>query len=185
MILVCFGFLLKQTFQGWKVLAATALACTAFVVWAQGYAIEQSKSQIADWLQNPALMLDTSVVLFIDVFLQTTFAMLSAYMLTAGRIKKRTLWLYRLLRLFPGLLFFPVLFYMLVQAIFLMTGASFSLIAWSVAITVGIAIPLSTLFLRWLLPEKEIRLELLFLLNILIGIIGVVATVNGRTAVIA
>lgn len=34
----------------------------------------------------------------------------------------------------------------------------------------------------WLVPEKEIRLELLFMVNMLIAALGVVATVNGRTA---
>ena len=37
--------------------------------------------------------------------------------------------------------------------------------------------------LEYLLPEQELRLELLFLLNVLIAILGVIATVNGRTAV--
>ena len=34
-----------------------------------------------------------------------------------------------------------------------------------------------------ILPEKEIRLELLFLANALIALLGIIATVNGRTAV--
>ena len=33
-----------------------------------------------------------------------------------------------------------------------------------------------------LIPEKEIRLELLFMINLLIAALGIVATVNGRTA---
>ncbi len=41
-------------------------------------------------------------------------------------------------------------------------------------------LPLSGLC--WLVPEKEIRLELLFMVNMLIAALGVVATVNGRTA---
>ena len=37
--------------------------------------------------------------------------------------------------------------------------------------------------LKRLLPEREIRLELLFLANALIALLGIIATVNGRTAV--
>ena len=33
------------------------------------------------------------------------------------------------------------------------------------------------------MPEKELRLELLFLTNALTAILGIIATVNGRTAV--
>ena len=46
-----------------------------------------------------------------------------------------------------------------------------------------ILISAGTLFLRYLLPEKELRLELLFLTNALTAILGIIATVNGRTAV--
>ena len=46
-----------------------------------------------------------------------------------------------------------------------------------------VAIPLGTYGIKRLLPEKEIRLELLFLSNALIAVLGVIATVNGRTAV--
>ena len=45
------------------------------------------------------------------------------------------------------------------------------------------AIPIATYGVKRLLPEKEIRLEVLFLSNALLAILGVVATVNGRTAV--
>lgn len=51
------------------------------------------------------------------------------------------------------------------------------------AVGVLILISVGTLFLRYLLPEKELRLELLFLTNALTAILGIIATVNGRTAV--
>ena len=60
---------------------------------------------------------------------------------------------------------------------------SFPLVAWSLAAVVAAVIPLGRWALKHLLPEREIRLELLFLANALIAILGVIATVNGRTAV--
>ena len=48
---------------------------------------------------------------------------------------------------------------------------SFSLVAWSMAAGVLILISAGTLFLRYLLPEKELRLELLFLTNALTAIL--------------
>lgn len=77
MLLIAFNFLLKQTF--WKTVAvgiiATVAALFAGLMWP--YAIEQSKTQIADWLGNTALMLDTSVLLTIEVSLQMAYAMLA------------------------------------------------------------------------------------------------------------
>ena len=183
MILVCFNFMLKQTYRKYVSVVATAVIGALFVGLMWPYAIEQSKTQITDWLANPALMLDTSVVLSIEVVLQIAFCMLAAHVQTTGSIKKRTLWTYRALRWFPGILIFPVLFSGLVALIFSFPGISFPLIAWSMAIAVLILIPAGTYFLRRLLPEKEVRLELLFLANALIAILGIVATVNGRTAV--
>ncbi|MCM1313571.1 MAG: hypothetical protein NC206_09795 [Bacteroides sp.] len=183
MILVCFSFMLKQTYRKlWSVIATTVV-CALFVGLTWQFAIEQSKTQIADWLANPALMLDTSVILSVEVILQIAFCMLTAHVLTAGPLKKRTVWAYRALRWFPGILIFPVLFSGLVYLIFSFPGMSFSLIAWSMAAAVLCVIPLGTWLLRWLLPEKELRLELLFLVNALMAVLGIIATVNGRTAV--
>lgn len=81
------------------------------------------------------------------------------------------------------MLVFPVLFSALVAAIFALPGVSFPLVAWGLAAIVLAAIPLGRMLLKRLLPEKEIRLEVLFLSNALLAVLGIIATVNGRTAV--
>lgn len=183
MILVCFNYILKQTYRKVYSVAFSAIACALFVGLMWPYAIEQSKSQISDWLANSALMLDIAVILTLEVAVQMAFCVLSAHIQTSGKAKPITIWVYRVLRWFPGVLIFPVLFSLLVSAIFALPGVSFSLIAWVLAAIVFIVIPLAAWGVKWLLPEKEIRLELLFLSNALIAILGVIATVNGQTAV--
>lgn len=181
-LLVCFNFMLKQTYSKRWVVATVSIICALFIGMAWPYAIEQSKTQIANWLANPSLMLDTSVILSIEVCIQLSFCIFAVHMMTGGVAKPHTLWTYRLLRLFPGLLIFPVLFSGLVALIFSFPGASFSALAWGMAVCVLVLIPVGTILLRHLLPEKELRLELLFLTNALTAILGIVATVNGRTA---
>lgn len=183
MILVCFNYILKQTYRKVYSVAFSAIVCALFVGLMWPYAIEQSKSQISDWLANSALMLDIAVILTLEVAVQMAFCVLSAHIQTSGKAKPITIWVYRVLRWFPGVLIFPVLFSLLVSAIFALPGVSFSLIAWVLAAIVFIVIPLAAWGVKWLLPEKEIRLELLFLSNALIAILGVIATVNGQTAV--
>lgn len=183
MILVCFSFMLKQTYRKNRSVAVIAVVCALFTGLMWPYAIEQSKTQIADWLADTALMLDTAVLLTLEVILQMTFCMLAAHVQTSGPLRKRTLWMYRALRWFPGILIFPVLFSALVALIFAFPGVSFSLLSWSMAAGVLILIPAGTWLLRHVMPEKDVRLELLFLVNALIAVLGVVATVNGRTAV--
>ena len=48
MILVCFNFMLKQTYRKWWSVAVIAVVCALFVGLIWPYAIEQSKTQIAD-----------------------------------------------------------------------------------------------------------------------------------------
>lgn len=183
MIQVCFSFMLKQTYRKNRSVAVIAVVCALFTGLMWPYAIEQSKTQIADWLADTALMLDTAVLLTLEVILQMTFCMLAAHVQTSGPLRKRTLWMYRALRWFPGILIFPVLFSALVALIFTFPGVSFSLLSWSMAAGILILIPAGTWLLRRMMPEKDVRLELLFLVNALIAVLGVVATVNGRTAV--
>lgn len=185
MVLVCVNFMLKQTWRKVYSVAASAAVCALFTGLMWPWAIEQSRTQIADWLSDPALMLDTSVILTLEVVLQMAFCLLSVHVQTSGKLRKRTVWCYRALRWFPGILIFAVLFSGLVAAIFAFPGVSFRLVAWSTAAGVLVLIPAGTWLLRWLLPEREVRLELLFLSNALIAILGIIATVNGRTAVTA
>ena len=183
MIVVCFNYIVKQTFRKAYFVAVSAIVCALFVGLAWPWAIEQSKNQIAGWLADSALMLDMAVLLTLEVALQMTFCVVAAHIHTAGRVKTSIVWTYRLLRWFPGLLIFPVLFSLLVAAIFSLPGNSFPLTAWSLAAVVAVVIPLGRWALKHLLPEKEIRLEVLFLANALIALLGIIATVNGRTAV--
>lgn len=182
MLLTAFNFLLKQTF--WKVIAVGIIAaiCAVFAGLMWPFAIEQSKAQIANWLGNQPLMLDTSVILSIEVCLQMAYAMLAVHVANDYPVKPRTIVMYRFLRWFPGLLIFPVIFSGLVYLIFAFPGTSFQTIAWSYAVFILIAIPSGRYLLIYLLPEKELRLELFFLTNALVAILGIVATVNGKTS---
>ena len=183
MIVVCFNYLLKQTWRKAYFVALSAVVCALFVGLAWPWAIEQSKNRIADWLADSALMLDLAVVLTLEVALQMTFCVVAARIHTAGQVKPSLVRIYRILRWFPGLLVFPVLFSVLVAVIFALPGVAFPLAAWGLAGGVLAVIPLGRWALKRLLPEKEIRLELLFLSNALIAVLGIIATVNGRTAV--
>lgn len=182
MICVCLSFLLKQTFNKVLVVAAFAAAAALFVGFMWEQAIEQSKTQISDWLHNPDLMLDTSVIITIEVVLNMSYCIMAAYISTTGRLNRSVIWLYRLLRWFPSILILPVLFSGLVYLIFALPGYSFSMIAWSFAALIFVVINIVVFLLRELLHERDLRLEFLFLVNILIGILGIIATVNGRTA---
>jgi hypothetical protein len=86
-----------------------------------------------------------------------------------------------MLRFFPGILILPVLFYLQIQVMYLFSGIDFSLISWILAVLVLLTMIGGTYALRLLLPQRALRLELLFLSSALVLILGIVSTVNGST----
>jgi hypothetical protein len=182
-VLVSFNFLLKLTNHSFIGVVLTALAAALFTGLMWRVAIEQSQTQIADWLNNPSVMLDTSVVLTIDVAVQMAFCTLTAQRFWGNTLSKVNNALRILLLWIPGLLIFIALFCLLVKSIFAFPGSDFATVAWVLAIAELILIPLMTYAVKWLFPGRAFRLELLFMLNALVAILGVVATVNGKTTV--
>ncbi len=181
LLLVSLSFILKLTFHRPAGVAVLSLLTMAFTVFMTESASSQSKTRIADWLSQPELMLDTSVVLTIDVAFQICFCILMASRLSGtlrglqSILLEITLWI-------PGLLLFPTLYSMLVAIIFSMPGADFDTIGWISGTAVMTATPVLAYGLKFILPETDLRLELIFLINLLIATLGIVATVNGRTA---
>ena len=183
MILVCFSFVLKQTFHGVKEIMVIAVLIAFFVGLSWPFAIEQSKTQIAAWIADQKLMLDMAVLLSVDVALTMLFCVHHVDLKTSEHVSRRKWMFYIALKYFPGLLVFPVLFSLLVMMIFMLPGMSFQVVAWTLAVALLVLVPALTYGIRWLLPERPIRLELLFLVEVLLGLMGIVGTVNGNTAV--
>lgn len=184
MLLVMLGFILKLTWHGLVGRGVLALVCALFIGLVWEYAAGQSKTQIAAWLQEPELMLDTSVLLTVDVFFQVTFCILMARFISGEPMGRTARILLAVTTWVPGLLLFPVLFSMLVEVVFALPGIDFELIAWGTAAAVMTGLFLLAWVFKELLPEDDMRLELLALINMLIAILGVIATVNGRTAAV-
>lgn len=188
MLLVFINSAFKLSLAKWRTLVATTLACVLWIGLNWPSAIGQSQNQIEEWLADQKMMLDASVILTVEVLWQISYCMLAGKHLYGERDNinfedarrgKFAKFCYSALNVLPGILIFPVLYYLLVQVIYLFPGYSFSAVAWSLAFVVGIVLLVLALGIRWLLPERELRLEMLFLDSSLIMILGVIATMNG------
>lgn len=182
MLAVALTFLLKLSCHGRAGVPAICATAALFTALCGDYAAMQSKTQIADWLQNPDLMLDTSVLLTLDVMMQLAFCFLRTRKAAGERLSRWLEAAYQICFWFPGILIFPVLFSTLVEIIFAFPGGDFQTISWTAGAVVLVASPLLAWVLRLLMPRVGMRLELLFLNNLLTAALGIVATVNGRTA---
>lgn len=183
MILVLLNFVLKVSFFHIKETMVLSLVALLVVAFSWPLAIEQSKTQITDWLNNQKQMLDTAVLLTIDISLQLVFCFSMAGKLAKEEWRTKRKLKHLLLSYFPGFTVFIVLFSLLVWTIFTFPGCDFQIVSWGVGCVVAVAIPVLSYAAKFFLPEKEIRLELLFMGNILAGILCIVTTVNGKTAV--
>ena len=183
-ILILLSTILKLSFG--KTLTILLIAAgTAVLTWAAWpLAAVQSKTQIADWLANPSLMADIAVLITLEVSMQMAFSVMTiAYQKNNSSAFKRIL--YHFLKYFPGILYFAVIFALLTTLIFALSGVSFSTISLGLALAVFVMLPLLAFLSKLILPDEQMRLELLFLINLLIALMGIIATVNGRTSMTA
>ena len=183
MILVALSFMLKQSFGKPVAVVAVAVVAAMFTGTMWPFAIEQSKSQISSWLSDSGLMLDVAVVMSVEIILQMAFCIMAVNISAEGWLPRWQIIMYKILRWFPGVLIFPVLFSVLTYVIFALPGNDFKTVAWILSGGVLVIIPAGAWLFRKAVPEKDLRLELYFILNALMAIFGVVATVNGQTAV--
>ena len=171
---------LKKLWQWivWAVLTALATGLSWPI------ASAQSKTQIADFLQSPTMMADASVLLTLEVGLMVAYCIMAGAEADASvsqkPLRKVGRWL---LEAFPGLTVFVAIFAVLTQLMFTLTGTSFALTSWLTAAGVLVLVSALAWVVGMLLPERTLRLELLFVVNLVMGGLGIVATVNGRTAV--
>lgn len=181
MVMVGFSFVLKLTCHGWPGRIVNGLVAAIFILSTYGAAASQSKTRIAEWLNQPELMLDTSVWLTVDVAFQICFCVLAAKSLYVSLTRTERVLLHLTLWV-PGLLIFPTLFSLLTELIFTLTGVDFTSIALGLAIVLLAGVPALAALVKYLIPEVDIRLEMMFMVNLIIAALGIVATVNGRTA---
>lgn len=176
MLFILINCIVKLSFwKPWQA-AIFSLICAAFVLWTCQFAIMQSKTQIADYLKNSKIMQDSAVLITIESAICFAFCFAVLREMFGKRAKR---WI-QPLYWYPSLLIFPVLFYLLTQIIFAMPGMDFTIISYLLAGVVFIGLPILSYLIRYLFPEKELRLEVYFLVSLFVCIIGLITTVNGN-----
>ncbi len=177
MLFIAINCVLKLSFWSWWQAAVYSLIAAVFTVMMYPYAILQSKTQIADYLQNTVALQNMAVVITLESAL--CFGFCVTYL--RGLFGKKNPWWARLLWWYPSLLLFPVLFYCLTELIFALTGVPFTTTAYTLAGIVLVALPLLAWLMRYLVPEADLRLEVYFLISLFVCILGLLTTVNGKT----
>ncbi|MDR2475028.1 MAG: hypothetical protein LBD45_04140 [Bacteroidales bacterium] len=171
------GSLLKVSFWKFWQTAVFGLLSAGFVVLTCQWAILQSKTQLADFLGNTTIMQNAAVLITLESVLGIAFCFSQ---LRAMFGVQKAKWWKRLLNGYPCLLLFPVLFYLQTQLIFALPGVDFMVLSYTLAAMVWVVLPLGARGIAYLIPEKELRMEVFFLVNLFVCILGLIATVNGN-----
>jgi hypothetical protein len=174
-LFILIGTVLKLSFNTWWQSVMFGFISALFLLIAYPYAILQSKTQLSDYLVNTIVMQNIAVIVTIDSGIMIAYAFMSLRELFGKPVKP---WLMVPLRLFPGLLIFPVLFYLLTQIVFGFPGVRFETIAYGLAALIFVAFPLLSFGFRKLVPETELRYEIHFIVTILVTLLGLLTTVN-------
>lgn len=175
-LFILISCILKLSF--WKVWQALifALVCVVFIIWISKFAILQSKTQLIELFENVKVMQNIAVLITIESAIGFAFC----FTLLCGVFKEKNRVWVQLLYWYPGLLIFPALFYSLTQIIYIMPGINFNKISYGLAGGILVGLPALSYFISLICPNKELKLELYFLVTLFVCIAGLVSTVNGN-----
>ena len=171
LLFIIVASVLRLSFErGWIIPTLFAVVAAVFVYLTYPYAIEQTKTGLAAYIADRSLREYAAIFISLDVALIVaySFSRLSHPRGRRGRL------IAFFLRLYPGVLIFPVLFYLQSTLIFALPGMDFGVV--SLLLAAGTVVLL--LGLTFLLPEEEQRLEILFLVELFVFILGIIASVD-------
>lgn len=180
MLFVALNCVFKLSMWAWWQRLIYSALLGGFTFWSQRYAILQSKTQIADYLQNTEALQTMAILATIETV--CCFAYIYTELEKKHNTPNSTLItsLYALTKWYASLLMFPVMFYVLTQLIFTAVGVDFTITAAALAVAVVVGLPLLAEGARWLLPEAEGRIELQVLLSAFVCILGLISTETGK-----
>lgn len=169
------SFLLKVGFYSrWGTWLA-AVCCAIFVLLVTPWVTEQSRMDMEVFFASRSRMLDLSVLITLEAAILIAFC----FDCFAGQRTRNTLFkcsVTCLLRLYPGLLIACVLCYALAELLFSFPGLNFNTLAWTAATVTFLITGLGARLLRTLIDDEALRLEILFVTNLFIIILSIIAT---------
>ncbi len=165
MLLVCLVAVIKLSLAHKWLNLAFALLLFAFTLWIKDFCSEETIAGISMYIEQKSLRESMAILLTLEGLV---------YMLYAFAPKKKVLAFY------PSLLIFPILYYTETNLFFAFAGEDFFLVALLLALAVLSLFVALPYLIKWLVPEEEIRLELLFLSSIIMTVLGLLTTVDDR-----
>lgn len=178
-VFVLLGCAFKLSQWGWTARIVFGALLAAFVAWSERYAVQQSKTQLADYLANVTALQNMAVVVTVDSVFCFGYAFCYFQDMYATDQQRGRWWL-TILKWYPSLLIFPVTFYAFTQTLFVAVGVDFSTTVCFFAIACLVGLPLISEGCKWLVPERDGRVEMQLLSGCFVCVLGLISTESGK-----
>lgn len=180
-LFILINTLLKLSF--WKFWQVTIVAVLAggFVFFVYPFAIEQSQLKMHEYLQNTEILSNIAVLVTLESAVCLCFCFTALLEYLNGEKSKWN----SVLKWYSGLLIFPVLLYLLTQSFFTFIGVDFEMMTMIFALIAMILLIGLSFGIRKLIPEKDLRLEIHFLVSLFVAVLGLIVTTSGKMVYVA
>lgn len=152
---------------------AFGAVCAGFVWFSHGYALQQNKLALEAMMEGQKILTDVSLVIMVDLLLTLGFCQ-SVLNRGVGIPQKRA---FRILGYIPPVLMFPVLYYAQVNMFFSFVGVDFVMLTAILSASALLLMIGGTFFVRRLLPDADLRVELAALLELFIFLLAICCTI--------
>lgn len=191
MLFVVLNCATKLSLWNWWQRFAFSAVLAAFIWWSERYAVLQSKTQLADLLQNAEALQNMAVIVTIESAVNFGFCFWWFGEVNSEELRVKnskpsqknfSLFTihYSLLKWYPSLLIFPVMFYVLTQTMFMAVGVDFAVSSIAVAALTFVLLPLLAEGMKWFIADADGRVEIHVLLSCLVCVLGLATTVTSK-----
>lgn len=174
----------KLSLNKWWLSVIYAIIYIVFCLYVGDYAINSSKNNIEAIFSDKITRETFAILLTIELIVLIAYAFRSDIKsLDESRASKLSIYKNKLAivaklieKYYISLLIFPSIFIVLIESIYRMPGVDFSLLTWSVALSIGAWTILMPIIIKCALPTKKMREEFLLFSTILMCIVALFAT---------
>lgn len=160
---------------------AFSLLSGVFVIGCHPYAMEVNKLELQRILSTQEAMMNISLLVMVDMLLSCYFCIAR---IKDSEDKETFRWYTVLFRYMPSLLVFPALYYIHITLFFSLTGVDFIRTSIGLAVATALLFGLASFFMRKLIAEKELLIELVVMLTLFICVLVICCTIFHPSATV-
>lgn len=172
--LATISFLLKVGFYPLKWTVFAGVVCAIIVFFATSWVTGLSQEAFVQIIENRSVRLNAALMVFLDSAILLAFCFQNTFPSAKSAPVQRCL--KQFLTVYPGLVFGGAVCFFQAQLFFRFAGIDFSVAAWISSLVYLLIVVFGSLALKKIIGERHLRMELLFVTQILMIILSIFIT---------